>query len=60
MALAADLQRSALAQVAVSLCGKYTGKINMFVNWSEALSGTAGVPSGIGHHGRIILAVGDE
>jgi len=36
MALAADLQRPALAQVAVSLCGKYTGKFNMFVTWCEA------------------------
>jgi len=38
MALAADLQRSALAQIAVSSCGKYTGQINMFVTWCEALS----------------------
>ncbi len=33
MALAADLQQSALAQVAVSSCGKYTGQFDMFVNW---------------------------
>jgi len=38
MALAADLQRSALAQVAVSSCGKQTGQFNMFVTWCEALS----------------------
>jgi hypothetical protein len=31
MALAADQHRSALAQVAVSSCGKYTGQFNMFV-----------------------------
>jgi hypothetical protein len=31
MALAADLQRSALAHVAVSSCGKYTGMFNTFV-----------------------------
>jgi hypothetical protein len=37
MALAADLQRSALAQVTVSSCGKYTGQYNMFVTWCEAL-----------------------
>ena len=36
MALTADLQRSALAQVAVSSCGKYTGQFNMFVAWCEA------------------------
>ena len=31
MALAVDLQKSALAHVAVSSCGKYTGQFNMFV-----------------------------
>ena len=31
MTLAADLQKSALAHVAVSSCGKYTGQFNMFV-----------------------------
>jgi len=36
MPLAADLQWSALAQVAVSSCGKYTGQCNMFVTWCEA------------------------
>jgi integrase len=36
MALAADLQRSALSKVAASSCGKYTGQFNMFVAWCEA------------------------
>ena len=31
MALAADLQKSALAHVAVSSSGKYTSQFNMFV-----------------------------
>ena len=38
LALAADLQRSALAQVAVSSRGKYTGHFNMFVTWCKALA----------------------
>jgi hypothetical protein len=38
MALSADIQRSALAHVAVSWCGKYTSQFNMFVTWCEALS----------------------
>jgi hypothetical protein len=38
MALAADLQRSALAQVVVSSCGKYTVQFNMFITCCEALS----------------------
>jgi hypothetical protein len=37
MALAADLQRSAMANVAESSCGRYTGHLNMFVAWYEAL-----------------------
>ena len=36
-ALAADLQRSALARVLVSSCGKYTIQFNMFVAWYGAL-----------------------
>ncbi len=38
MALAADLQKSALTHVAVSSCGKYTGQFNMFVAWCEAVA----------------------
>jgi hypothetical protein len=38
MALAVDLQRPALAHVAVSSCGNYTGQFNMFVTWREALA----------------------
>ena len=38
MALVADLQRSALARVAVSSCDTYTGHFNMFVAWCEALA----------------------
>ena len=38
MALAADLQKSALAHVAESSCGKYTCKFNMFVTWFGALA----------------------
>ena len=34
--LAADLQKSALAHVAESSCGKYTGQFNMFVAWCDA------------------------
>jgi len=37
VALAADLQKSALAHVVVSLCGNYTGQFNMFVAWCEEL-----------------------
>ncbi len=40
MALAADLQRLALAKVSVSSRGKYTGQFNTFVAWCEALSVT--------------------
>ena len=36
LALAVDLQKSALAHVAVSSCGKYTGQFNMFVAWCDA------------------------
>ena len=36
MALAANLQRSALSKVAASSCDKYTGQFNMFVAWCEA------------------------
>jgi integrase len=36
LALAVDLQKSALAHVAVSSCGKYTGEFNMFVAWCDA------------------------
>ena len=35
-ALAIDLQKSALAQVAESTCDKYTGQFNMFVAWCDA------------------------
>jgi hypothetical protein len=38
MALAADLQKSALAHVADFSCGKYTGQFNMFVVWCDALA----------------------
>ena len=38
MALAADLQKSALAHVAESSCGKYTGQFNMFVAWCNSLA----------------------
>ena len=38
MALAADLQKSALAHVAESSCGKYTGQFNMFVSWCDSLA----------------------
>ncbi len=36
LALAVDLQKSALAHVAVSSCGKYTGRFNMFVASCDA------------------------
>jgi hypothetical protein len=36
-ALAADLQRSALAQVSTSSCKKYTGQRNMFVRWCGSM-----------------------
>ena len=36
LALAADLQKSALAHVGKSSCGKYTGQFNMFVAWCDA------------------------
>jgi hypothetical protein len=38
MALAADLQRSALAHVAESSCKTYTGQFNLFVAWCGALA----------------------
>jgi len=37
LALAADLQRSALAHVATSSCNKYTSQWNMFVRWCGSL-----------------------
>jgi hypothetical protein len=36
LALAIDLHKSALAHVAGSSCGKYTGQFNMFVAWCDA------------------------
>jgi len=38
MALASDMQRSALAHVAESSCGKYIGQFNLFVSWCDALA----------------------
>jgi hypothetical protein len=38
MALAADLQRSALAHVAESSCKTYTSQFNLFVAWCGALA----------------------
>ena len=38
MALALDTQRSALAVVAESSAGKYTGQFNRFVSWCDALA----------------------
>ncbi len=38
LALALDLQKSALSHVAESSCGKYTDQFNMFVNWCDALA----------------------
>ena len=37
MALATDMQRSMLANLAVSSCGMYTGRLNTFVALCEAL-----------------------
>ena len=37
LALADDLQRSALAHVATSSCKKYTGQWNIFVRWCGSL-----------------------
>ncbi len=36
LALAADLQKSALSHVAESPCDKYSGQFNMFVAWCDA------------------------
>ena len=38
LALAADLQKSALAHVVESSCGKYTCQFNMFLIWCDALA----------------------
>ena len=38
LALASDLEKSALPHVAESSCGKYTGQFNMFVTWCDALA----------------------
>jgi hypothetical protein len=38
LALASDLQKSALSHVAESSCDKYTGQFNMIVNWCVALA----------------------
>ncbi len=38
LALASDLQKSALAHVAESSCGKYTCRFSMFVAWCDALA----------------------
>jgi hypothetical protein len=38
LALASDLQKSALSHVAESSCGKYTGQFSMFVAWCDALA----------------------
>ena len=38
LALASDLQKSALSHVAESSCGKYTGQFNMFVTWCDSLA----------------------
>jgi hypothetical protein len=38
LALASDLQKSALANVSGSSCGKYTSQFNMLVAWSDALA----------------------
>ena len=38
MASAANLQKSTLAHVAVTSCGEYTGKFNMFSAWCEAVA----------------------
>ena len=38
LALASDLQKSALSHVAESSCGKYTGQFNMFDTWCQALA----------------------
>ncbi len=38
LALASDLQKSALSHVAESSCGKYTVQLNMFVTWCDVLA----------------------
>jgi hypothetical protein len=38
MALATDLQKSVLAHVAKSSCGKYTCRFNIFATWCGALA----------------------
>ena len=38
LALASDLQKSAVSHVAESSCGKYKGQFNMFVTWCDALA----------------------
>ena len=38
LALAADLQKSALGHVARSSCKTYTGQWNLFVAWCESLA----------------------
>jgi len=45
LALASDLQKSALAHVAELSCGKYTSQFNMFVAWCDALEPRASMPA---------------